>query len=747
MNRILLLLSIVFLTTAQGFGQKEITLEDIWESYTFYPNYISSFNFQNDGQHFTRLEGNKIEQYDLRSGKQTATILDDSSLENVDEISSYRFSDNEMNIILSTNKTPIYRHSYKANFYIYNRESNEISSVFHGGNKVRLAALNPQGDKVAFVFSNNIYIHNLADGRIKQITEDGVKNKIINGATDWVYEEEFGDDNGFFWSPDGQQIAFYRFDESGVKEFTLTNYHDGLYPEHQTFKYPKVGAKNSDVSIHIYDLVSGETKEVASTDDHWEYFPRIKWAQKEAGLCVFFMNRHQSQLELRLLRHDGGSKVLLKEKNEHYIDIHDNLTFLKNTDQFIWTSEKSGWNHVYLYNMSGKLDRQLTSGKWEVTDFYGLDEENGTFYYQAAMESPLYREIYAQGLKTKATPKALAREIGTNDAQFSSTFDYFVLTHSSANKAPSFTVLDKRGKRIRLIEDNIDLENLQKTYGVGTVEFMTIETEDDVSLNAYMIKPANFSPKRVYPVLMYVYGGPGSQTVKDSWGGQNYWWFQMLARKGYIVVSVDNRGTGGRGEAFKKMTYQRMGHYETIDQIAAAKYLGKLGYVDARRIGIFGWSYGGYMSSSCLFKGNDVFKAAIAVAPITNWKWYDSIYTERYMRTVEENEDGYLENSPVYFADQLKGNYLLMHGMGDDNVHFQHSAEMANALIMANKQFDTYFYPNRNHSIFGGPTRLHLYTKMTNFLNKNLKVVAPKGNQPGRVLRTVPMKTMKKSNH
>lgn len=744
MNRILLIVSICLLTISQSFGQKKITLEDIWESYTFYPNYVSSFNFQNDGQHFTRLEGNKIEQYNLRTGKQTATIIDGNKLEDLDRISSYSFSDNETNIILSANQTPIYRHSFEANYYIYSRESNEITAVFHGGNKVRLAALNPQGNKVAFVFSNNIYTHDLNNGKIQQVTSDGETNKIINGATDWVYEEEFGDDHGFFWSPDGQQIAYYRFDESAVQEFTMTNYNNDLYPEYVTFKYPKVGAKNSKVSIHIYDLASEKTTEVASTNEQWEYFPRIKWTQKSEELCVFFMNRHQSQLELRLLTHDGGSKVLLKESSEYYIDIHDNLTFLKNSNQFIWTSEKDGWNHAYLYNMNGKLDKQLTSGRWEMTDFYGLDEENGTFYYQAAMTGPLHREVYAQNLKGKVVPKMLTKELGTNSAQFSSTFEYFVQTHSTANKAPSYTVLDNKGKAIRLIEDNLDLENLQQTYGVSSIEFLTIKTNDDVTLNAYMMKPANFSPKRVYPVLMYVYGGPGSQTVQDSWGGQNYWWFQMLAQKGYIVVSVDNRGTGGRGEAFKKMTYQRLGHYETIDQIAAAKHFGNLGYVDARRIGIFGWSYGGYMSSSCLFKGNDVFKTAIAVAPVTNWKWYDSIYTERYMRTVSENEEGYRQNSPVYFADQLKGSYLLVHGMGDDNVHLQHSTEMANALIMANKQFDTYFYPNRNHSIYGGPTRLHLYTKMTDFLNKNLKVVAREVSQPGRVLRTTPMK---KSDH
>lgn len=743
MNRLLLIIGLLVFSMSSAVAQKKISLNDIWEDYTFYPNYVPGFNFLADGQHFSRLERNKIQQYDLRSGKNTSTILDADALEGLGEISGYSFSDDEKKIILSKRHTPIYRHSYAANYFVYDRGSEKLSAVMGKGKQVRLAALNPQGNKVAFVYENNIYLQDLNNDKVTQVTTDGEINKIINGAADWVYEEEFGDDHGFFWSPNGEQIAYYRYDESEVKEFTMTNYHDDMYPEYVSFKYPKVGEKNSDVSIHIYDLESQKSVEVAKTDATWEYFPRIKWTQKADELCVFYMNRHQSHLQLRLVDFSGANSILLEEKNKYYIDIHDNLTFLKNGKQFIWTSEQDGWNHVYLYNMDGKLDRQLTSGKWEVTSFYGLDEANNEIFYQAAMENALQREIYSQGLSKNSEPKALAREIGTNRAQFSSTFDYFVNTHSSANKAPSYTVIDRKAKRIRIIEDNADLENLQQSYGVSPVEFMEIETEDDVTLNAYMIRPPHFNPLRSYPVLMYVYGGPGSQTVTNSWGGQNYWWFQMLAQQGYIVVSVDNRGTGARGEQFKKMTYQRLGHYETIDQIAAAKYLGSLGYIDAKRIGIFGWSYGGYMSSSCILKANDVFKAAIAVAPVTNWKWYDSVYTERYMRTLAENEDGYRQNSPIYFADQLKGSYLLVHGLADDNVHFQHSAEMANALIMANKQFDTYFYPNRNHGIYGGPVRLHLYTKMTDFLKKNLKVLPPAPSRPGQSLRTSPVRKSK----
>jgi dipeptidyl-peptidase 4 len=739
MNKICFTLGICLLLLTPVFGQKAITLENIWQDYTFTPESVPGFTFMNDGQHYTRLENNKIEKYDLRTGKQVATLLDAATLPGISEIGDYRFTEDESKIILSNNAEPIYRHSFMANFFIYDRESNQLTAIFPGGARIRLAALNPQGTKAAFVQANNLYLKDLNTGKIEPVTTDGEANKIINGATDWVYEEEFGDDNGFFWSPDGQQLAYYRFDESAVREFTLTNYHDGSYPDYVTFKYPKVGEKNSEVSIHIYDLASGKTREVAKTGPEWEYFPRIKWTRKVGELCVFFMNRHQSKLELRLLNFAGTSRTLLSESSPYYIDIHDNLYFLKTKDQFIWTSELGGWNHAYLYNMDGSLAEQLTTGPWEITQFYGLDEANGTIYYQAAKQNPAQREIYSQELKGRGGSKMLAGEAGTNKAQFSSTFDYFVLTFSTQNTPPSYTVLDRQGKRVRLIEDNEDLRSLQQTYGVQPVEFFNFKTSEDIQLNGYMIKPPKFNEKMVYPVLMYVYGGPGSQTVNNAWGGQNYWWFQMLAQQGYIIVSVDNRGTGARGEQFKKMTYQRLGYYETIDQTEAAKYLGRLGYVDARRIGIFGWSYGGYMASSCILKSNDVFKAAIAVAPVTNWKWYDSIYTERYMRTVQENEEGYRQNSPVNFASQLKGSYLLVHGMGDDNVHFQNTAEMANALIMANKQFDTYFYPNRNHGIYGGPTRLHLYTRMTDFLNEKLKAKPNVAGRPAGLLRVEPI--------
>jgi len=718
-NLILFVALISVSLTALGQTTKEITVENIWEDYLFYPKSVPGFNFQNDGKHYTRLEKGQVKQYDFTTGEFTKILFDARSVvgeEGFDgEFDSYSFNDDESKILISTATESIYRHSKRANYYIYDRKSKKMGLLTDMG-KQRYATFNPQSDKIAFVFGNNMYSKDLKTGEEKQITRDGKINEIINGATDWVYEEEFAFARAFQWSADGKKIAFLRFDESQVEQFTMTNYHDGVYPEYEVFKYPKVGEANAVVTVHIYNTETDKIVEVKTGAEKDMYFPRIKWTKDPNRLCVYKMNRHQNHLQLLLAdAATGRTAIMYEEKNKAYIDITDDLTFLENGKQFITTSEQDGYNHVYLYDMSGKKVKQLTEGTYDVSTLYGVDEKNDMIYYQAAEESPMEREVYAAGI-LKQKKQKLSVKKGWNSAQFSSTFDYFVNTYSSANLASTYAVFNKSGKLLRILEDNAAMAKLQKEYGASPVEFFTINTEEGVDLNAWMIKPANFQKGKKYPVLMYVYGGPGSQTVQDKFGGFNYWWHQMLAQKGYIVVSVDNRGTGARGEEFKKMTYQELGKYETIDQINAAKYLSKQPYVDGDRIGIWGWSYGGYMSSLCLLKGNDVFKTAIAVAPVTNWKWYDTVYTERYMRTLKDNPSGYADNSPVYFADQLKGNYLIVHGMGDDNVHFQNTAEMVNALVMANKQFDTYFYPNRNHGIYGGPTRLHLYNKMTSFL-------------------------------
>ncbi len=713
-------------------AQQAISLEDIWQRYAFIPRSVPGFNFLKDGKHYTRLEDNQINQYDLTTGSKTSTLFDAETARAtnkafVDDVDSYTFSKDESKILIRTATEGIYRRSYRANFFVWDTKIKKLTTLSNVG-KQGYATFSPDGSKVGYVVENDLYYFDLDRQQEFRVTRDGRFNQIINGSADWVYEEELSFAKAFFWSPDSKNIAFMRFDESRVKEFTMVTHRDEVYPDYVTFKYPKVGEDNAIVTVHLFNLADQKTIKVEA--DYEEegleatkqiYFPRLKWTQDPNQLCVFKMNRHQNELELLLAdAGTGATKTLLKETNPYYIDITDDLTFLKDGKQFVWTSEKDGYNHIYLYGMDGKLKRQLTTGNYDVTSFYGVDEDRGMVYYQAAEDSPLERHIYSVDLKGKGKKKITPAK-GTNRAQFSSTFDYYVNTHSTVNKPATYTVYDRSGKSVRVIEENKKMQETHQSYGWSPVEFFDFKTSENVTLNAWMVKPADFDESKKYPVLMYVYGGPGSQTVQDSYGGGfNPWWYQMLAQQGYIVVSVDNRGTGARGQEFKKMTYQQLGKYETMDQIEGAKYLGGLPYVDADRIGIFGWSYGGYMASLCLFKGNGIFKSAIAVAPVTNWKWYDTIYTERYMRTLKENEAGYRDNSPVYFADQMQGDLLLVHGQADDNVHFQNSAELVNALVDANKQFDTYFYPNRNHGIFGGNTRLHLYTKMTDFLKEKL---------------------------
>ncbi len=699
-------------------SQADITVEDIWRDYKYTPKSVPGFNFMSDGIHYTRLQKNKIERYDIRSGDKVETLLDGSSLDiENNRISSYSFTQDESKILLAIDKESIYRRSSKAYYYIYDRQTEKLISVYDD-DKISAATMSPDGAYLAYVWENNIYYFSIEDEETLPVTDDGVTNEVINGMCDWVYEEEFSFTKAFFWSPDSRKIAFIRFDESEVQEFTMTNYDGGLYPEYETFKYPKVGEKNAVVSVHLYDLKTDKLKPLDLGNLEDQYIPRIKWTNDPKLLTVSKMNRHQNHLQLYKINVEtDASKIIIDEKNKYYIDVTDDLYFLSDDAGFIWSSEESGYNHLYSYDMNGQNKRALTKGEYVVTKVYGVDEKKGVLYYQAAESSPLERQVFELDLKSGKSSLMTDKE-GTNNVQFSSTFDYYSWSHSRINQPATYAIYDRRGKEVRSLEDNATLAvTVQKQQ---LVEFIKVPTSDGLELNGYMIKPKGFSMTQEYPVLMFVYGGPGSQMVTDAWKGQNYWWFQMLAQKGYVVACIDNRGTGARGEEFKKTTYLTLGKYETRDQIESAQYLGSLPFIDQDRIGIFGWSYGGFMASHCILQGKDVFDTAIAVAPVTNWKWYDTIYTERFMRTTEENPEGYQENSPIHYADQLEGSYLLVHGGSDDNVHFQNSAEMAGALIKANKQFDTYFYPNRNHGIYGDNARLHLYTKMTDFLLENL---------------------------
>ncbi|PTM04729.1 MAG: S9 family peptidase [Bacteroidetes bacterium] len=724
--RIFLLLAVFGFLGAHA-QKKTVTVEDIWQRYAFYARSTSGLNSMNDGEHFTILQANKtgpsIEKFSYATGKQVETLVSAAKIKEASgksiDFDDYQFNATEDKILLATETESIYRHSSRSYYYVYDLKTQQLDSI-KAEDKQQLADLSPTENKVAFVAGNRMHIQDLDNNNEIISFGQGQEDALIAGAVDWVYEEEFSFHKGFEWSPKGRYIAYYQFDESAVPTFSMDVYGQGLYPSQDVFKYPKAGEVNSKVNIHIYDSKTNKDYSV-EIPQAYEYIPRIKWTKEEDELVIFTLNRHQNELvlwEVEVENEELEVEELYRETAEAYLEINDNLRFLDNGD-FIWTSEKDGYNHIYLMDDDGKVKKQITKGPWEVTEFYGYSAESGYLYYQAAEENSVQRAIYRIKLNGKNKQK-LSQQKGWNDANFSKGMKYFVNTYSSASRPTYETLHQADGKELRVITDNASLVDRLETYDLSDKEFMVLDTENGQSLNAWMIKPQDFDASKKYPVLMFVYGGPGSQTVQDKYDSFNSFWYQSLAAQGYIVVSVDNRGTGAKGRDFRTVTYQELGKYEIEDQISAAKTLGQMDYIDASRIGIWGWSYGGYMSSLGITKGADVFKAAIAVAPVTNWRFYDNIYTERYMRTPQENASGYDENSPINHVNKLRGSYFLVHGTADDNVHVQNTMRMVESLVQSNKQFDLFIYPDKNHGIFGGNTRYHLYTKMTDFLLKNL---------------------------
>lgn len=696
---------------------KQINLEDIWENYKFYYKSYRGLNSMNNGEFYTQIknseEGQEIIKYSFKNGERIVRIFKSSDFK-IKRINSYSFSDDDRLMLLATETESIYRYSRKAIYYVFNIQNNKLKKLSE--NKIRYPTFSPDGSKVAYVYENNLFIKDITNGKETQITNDGKKNQIINGASDWVYEEEFKLVRGFEWSSDSRTIAYYKFDESHVKEFSMDKFNGSLYPSQEVFKYPKAGEANSTVNILLYSLDSKE-KTLIYTEEDYEYIPRIKWSKDPHILTMIGLNRHQNKLDFILVNSkDGSNNILFSEEDKYYIDIHDNLTFLPN-NFFIWTSEKKGYNHIFLKGLDGS-EEQITSGSWEVTSFKGLDSDKMQIFFTSTEDGSINRSLYVLDLET-GKRKKLSTQIGTNSAKFSKGLKYYINTFSDADTPPVFTLHKADGTLIKTIEDNTEFKNKLKDYDLSKKEFLTIYT-DNADLNAWIIKPPNFDKNKKYPLFMFLYGGPGSQQVLNKYGSSNFYWYQMLAQKGYVVACVDNRGTGGKGSEFKKMTYKELGKYETIDQIDAAKYFGNLEYIDKERIGIQGWSYGGYMSSLAITKGAETFKLAVAIAPVTNWRYYDNIYTERYMQTPQENASGYDDNSPINHVEKLKGKYLLIHGTADDNVHVQNTYEMTSALVRANKQFDLFVYPDKNHGIYGKNTRYHLYKKITNFILENL---------------------------
>lgn len=713
------------------FSQKKIELQEVIGGHTFAPKSVSGLHSMNDGLHYTtREDDRKIVKYSYKTGQQVEILFDLGQVENagLTAFADYAFSSDETKILLTSNKKSIYRHSFSADYYVWNRTTKEMGPLSEKGSQ-QLATFSPDGERVAFVRGNNIFIKSLKFGTENQVTRDGKTNEIINGAPDWVYEEEFSFIKAFEWSPDSKFLAFIRFDEKEVPTFNIPMYQgqnpslkeNELYPGSYSYKYPKAGEKNSVVSVMIYDLKSKSSVTAEVGEDSDQYIPRIKWTADATDLAIMKVNRQQNEVNIVLANpFTGDTRSFFTEKNKRYIaeEFYDNFIFLPDNKYIVLNSERNGYSHLYLYDRQGFEVKQLTDGKFDVTAFYGFDPVKKLFFYQAAKESPMRREIYFVSLDGKKSGK-LSTQTGTNTADFSTGFKYFINYFTNSETPNLVTLLDQSGKLIRTLEENDELKNQLKGYQIGKKEFFSFKTPESVELNGWMIKPSNFDPSKKHPVLMTQYSGPNSQQVLDKWSVN---WYHYLAQEGFLVVCVDPRGTGARGEEFRKMTYMQLGKYESDDQIEAAKYLGTLPFVDKNNIAIWGWSYGGFMAALCMEKGAGVFNAGISVAPVTNWRFYDSIYTERYMRTPKENPDGYDDNSPLSHAGKIKGNYLLIHGSADDNVHFQNTMEFAEKLVQAGVQFDMATYTNRNHGISGGNTSMHLYTKMTNYLKEKLQV-------------------------
>lgn len=701
---------------------KPVALEEIWGGAFRTEGYQSLYSM-NNGKQYSVLEDNllmkttSIEVYDYATGEKANTLISSSFLGELTSFQGYSFSKDENKILLASETEKIYRHSSRSIFHVYDVKAKGLFKL--SDKKIQEPTFSPDGNKIAYVLDNNIYVLNFVTGEEVNLTDDGKKNEIINGITDWVYEEEFAFVRAFEWSADSNKVAFIRFDEKEVPEFSMDMYGTGLYPKQEVFKYPKAGEKNSKVSLYLADLSAMALDEIKLGNYKDFYIPRIKWTVNPNILSVQVLNRHQNNLDLIFV--DAKTKkptVILNEKDTAYIDITDNLTFLED-NSFIWTSEKDGYNHIYHYKESGELINQVTKGLWEITHYYGYDSKNKKIFYQSVENGSINRDIYSITLDGK-NKKRLSKKEGTNTAEFSADFTYYINDFSSSSTPYEYTLNNaSTGEVVRELKDNKVLKDKLAQYNIGTKEFSTIDVNGE-SLNMWTIKPKDFNPSKKYPLFMFQYSGPGSQKVTNSWNTPNDYWYMMLAQQGYIVACVDGRGTGYKGAKFKKVTQNDLGNIEVQDQIAVAKKLGALNYIDASRIGIWGWSYGGFMSSNCLFKGADTFKMAIAVAPVSSWRFYDSIYTERYMKTPQENAKGYDDNSPINFVDKLKGKYLLIHGSGDDNVHVQNTMRLVEALVQANKQFDWAIYPDKNHGIYGGNTRLHLYHKMTNFIKDNL---------------------------
>ena len=698
----------------------KIDSEKLWEG-DYEPKRLESILSMKDDNHYTVLEQNAelnsslIILNSFINPKKRVVLFDSKRFSENLEISSYSFSKDEQNLLLETHSDPIYRRSKQGVYWIYNLKSKELQKLTD--EKVQEPTFSPDGKNVAYVYRRNIYVKNLITKATMQLTFDG-DYQTINGITDWVYEEEFGFVRAFHWSPDSKKIVFMRFDESNVPIFSMGIYGKDTYPFPYMFRYPKAGETNASIDLFVLELESRIRQPIIFKEKPY-YIPRIKFDGGQNTLIIQTINRHQN--DLRVFSYNIENKtfrLLINEKDKAYVSIHDDLKFIDDNN-FLWTSERDGYKHIYRYDKNGNLINQVTKGNWEVTKMYAYNSDLKEIYYQSVDGSSIERGIFAIKINGKGK-RILQPTNGTNGANFSKKGSYYIHSYSDEKTPPKYALYQTR--KNKLISEILNNQNLCKrleSYNLSNKEFSILNV-NGLNFNMWMIKPDNFDPKKKYPLLMFQYSGPGSQQVSNRWGDSRTIWHKDLANKGYIIACVDGRGTGFKGAEFKKSTYLNLVKYESIDQIEAAKSLGSLSYIDESRIGIWGWSFGGHMAAQCLLTGKEVFSMAIAVAPVTNWRFYDTIYTERFMRTPQENPDGYDLNSPLNYADKLEGKFLIIHGSADDNVHVQNTMRLVEELIQEDKQFEWMIYPDKNHGIFGGNTRRHLYTKMTNFITENL---------------------------
>lgn len=708
MKKIFLSLSIMAFLGA--FGQ-EITLDKIYSG-QYRGRGISGISSLSDGEHYAVIEGNAIVKYSYVNTHKIGNIVDGKYY-------NYEFSNDESKILLLTESLPIYRHSFLGKYQVKDLKSGR-EVLINGGKLIQEPRFSPDASKVAFVEGNNLFYQDLETGKIAQITTDGEKNHILNGISDWVYEEEFGHSRQYEWTKNSDAIVFVKSDETAVREVNLPIYQGNLYPEEMKFKYPKAGEENSKVSAFMYQLSNKKLSKIDLSAFKGYYIINVVPTQKYDEIVLITSERNQNAMDiLKVNTKTGKTTKLFTEIDEKWIDTDKNIIEFLENNSFIWASERDGYRHLYWYNENGKLKKQITKGNWEVVEYYGFNPKTKEVFIQTTQNGSINKVISKVNINTGKS-LIISEKEGNNIANFSKNYRYFIETSSAVDKPYTYTLKDKDGILIKDLQNNKEQYKRLERDNFVAKEFFTIPNAVGDSMNAWIIKPKNFDKMKKYPVLMYQYSGPGSQSVENSWDNGNALWFNMLAQKGYLVVCVDGRGTGFRGAKYKKATYKNLGKYEIEDQITAAKWLGNQPYVDANRIGIFGWSFGGYMTSLALTKGADTFKLGIAVAPVTNWRYYDSIYTERFMGTPQENPSGYDDNSPTNFAHLLKGKLYIIHGTADDNVHFQNAMEFSEALIQHKKQFDFMAYPDKNHGIYGGNTRQHLYELMTNYILKNL---------------------------